>query len=75
MATKTETDNGEKLNDKNTSDTGSNIDTISLTSSEKGEGKYPQNNIDTDRLIIVRFALRLQDRCRTVIRLLCGSSR
>ena len=40
MATKTETNNGRNLGDKNTSDTDSNIETISLTSSEKGEGKY-----------------------------------
>ena len=40
MATKTETNNGENLSDKNASDTDSNIETISLTNSEKSEGKY-----------------------------------
>ena len=39
MATKTETNDGDKIKEKNTSETGSNIETISLTNSEKGEGK------------------------------------
>ena len=40
MATKTETNDGDKIKEKDTSDTGSNIETISLTNSEKSEGKY-----------------------------------
>ena len=40
MATKTETNNGDEIDEKNTPDTDSNIETISLTNSVKSGGKY-----------------------------------
>lgn len=45
MATKTETNDGDKIKEKDTSDTGSNIETISLTNSEKSEDKKKNGNL------------------------------